>query len=353
MSKTEAIFLASLVIATIVLLWQLLPKSPFKAAAIGLALSWLSLLFAYGFRTTNSWRIVYGKGFGSEAPAIGGFVEAARSLFLAVTLFYIIGTVFRHEMRNLFRRWRDPKWWVARVVFCTVTTLVCYKVIQYHLDLTEAPSFLSHDSRLPFHVLFADQLAWEKEYAIPYRWYLTYSLVIYIFIAVPLLVAPVLSYFRNVRQAKRTITRLEKLLENIGDIRRLQNVFSMFRKKCEGTTRGFLDLLACISFVFAFDYVAGNRTLNARAIYWSWFAASILACLSIAIITVGFFYDGGYRIAHERMLTLKRLDSRWEKENQPVAFLSSLFRTSTGGVLVLSVFLPLLWEIAKKVLGFK
>lgn len=261
MSYENAVILTVAVLFLIVALWVSFPRAPLVSGVITLVMSWTSLIFAYGLRSSTAWKLVYGRGFGDLAPEIGGLIEAARSLLLVVIMYHLIGGVFRQEMRNLSRMWRSPGWWLARALLLMVACPVAYKVIGYHLNLSEAPAFLEGDSRWKAYLATAPQLTPEERgpdgkavlYAIPYRWYLPYSLVIYLVVAVSLLVAPVIAYVRNVRYAGRTMARLHNLISRAVQVADVRSVFLKFRERCANTSRGFLELLAFVAFVFAFE----------------------------------------------------------------------------------------------------
>src|SRR5437867_3460032 len=87
--------MTGIVLTAILGLWVLLPRLPIFASAIALLISWISLFFAYAGRSSAAWRLVYGKGFGDNAPEVGGFVEAARSLLLVVIVYHLVNTSFR------------------------------------------------------------------------------------------------------------------------------------------------------------------------------------------------------------------------------------------------------------------
>ncbi|MFG0252518.1 MAG: hypothetical protein ACF8NJ_06555 [Phycisphaerales bacterium JB038] len=252
--------------------------------AIGLLIiDTVALYFSYGPASSEPWLVEFGSML-AEPPeskiapeSIGGVYEFLRAALALMAATFTLGSVFRDEFLVLLglRPAADPRrrlrFQIASVI---LAILLCVAVVYYHLvhapaSLQDGPNRWTH-----WRDLEPVSTASSADYSRPYRWYMPYSIVGYIFIWLPVCVVAVFAAARDVEQIEKMRVASKESPPSDHDIcHELVSRFDRFAHQYAGILKRyswlFLFIAAAITFeqAFAWTTLAGGMVILAYASY--------------------------------------------------------------------------------------
>ncbi len=307
-----------------------------------LSVSSISLALAYcGPATTEAWRLRFDRLAAPERfPAgTGFFIELARAfIFVSLTCFVVAHRFGRHCQTFFLGRQRSIKLWSARILVAMLVLLFLFAEGTRQLSLDRAPATLAN-----WAATVGLTTTVEAE-AIPYRFYLPYSIVNYVVVFCGLVACPVLAFFLSDRplltseqllfQARQgTATRPEFALDNLRH----------FATHCRRLAFPYVEALGALSVGIHFEFWIGRWTLTDAGMQTAVFAWVVLGLTFGFVLFIGKVYSESYAATQEVLsasgstadeLQLFRLNALWFLKTTFLANISGLACLSLGLVAV-------------------
>lgn len=264
-----------------------------------LSLSTLALVFTYfGPGTTPAWRLRFDR-LGDPAMSLGtGFaIELARGwLYIGATC-WILGTRFTREIRTFFNlRLHSLPTWVVRTVTLGVIGVFVYMESTRQLTIDLGPAKMAE------WAVERGLVTTPEAEAIPYRFYLVYSLVNYVVVMGGLFAFPLVRFcysdFPYVRQRLRRFVRTQKLES---DGARLVNSLMRFGGQLRQLSGRYIAVLGMLAVGAHFDYWVGRLTLTEEG-QRTMVLGLLAACLaSVFVLSIAGVYYRGFDVTENRI----------------------------------------------------
>lgn len=240
-----------------------------------------SLMMAYfGPGTTEAWSRHFDRLQDKNVPAGTGFIiETVRIILFVTTISAVCMLRFAEPLRRfLSPQLNVPAVWIAR---CVVLFLIAF-FIRAEGTREWNPSGAGAELT-KWAAERGIETTPEKE-AVPYRWYLPYTICIYVFVFAGLIACPLLQFclsdFRYLRK------RLAALAENLAATRKPQAKVALlyqFAHGCRDLTARYVDAGGVLAIGIQYDFWIGKYTMSDQG-----FAIEVLAWATVAMMVVLF-----------------------------------------------------------------
>lgn len=226
-------------------------------------------------------------------------IELARSFLFFVGEIVILFGLFRREWRELFGLEKTPKEYETYrniTIFFVIALCITVTIIIFYYHNVDAPKKLAewwNKKRISQELeeIPLDSNQGIRLYKLPYEYYLTYTLIIYIVIYLPVIAVTIYSAIKDVislNLARRKLGDREKDICNLKDrglfskenicisIERNFQQLSLF---FENKIKRYSSLFVILSYGVSFEVLLGRYTLADAAIVWAiiayllWFLA--------------------------------------------------------------------------------
>lgn len=329
---------------------------PIAVGAILLFVSLASVTLAYHSRwSTVAWNQRFDTLQGSYVEGLGWEIECLRSLIFVPTIIVICSWKFRWEAKRLvdprLHSWRLN---LTRILFILASGYFGFSEATRHLSLEQAPRELAvwelKHNRNPEEIgekRIEPSLEEVQKQSYAYAVYLPYSLINYMIVMPILAIFPVAGMLRDfprlARQQKTFADQLGSGLSESEIMVRFQRLELRFQSVCGR----YIDVLALLGISIHFEYWLGRFTLTDDAfkfMIWGWlFVAFSVGCFLWVVHLYGMSIEGVKKsLVASHSLNL----ATFMNQHNPASFLRWLITGRVGGLVIISLALPLLlWLI--------
>ncbi len=247
------------------------------AGALVVLLCLASLTMAYfGPGTTEAWTRRFDRLQDQKVPAGTGFlIEAARIILFVTCICGVCMLRFAEPVRRFFSpQLNVPAVWIARTVVILMIAFFLRAEVARHWN----PSAAGADM-VKWAAAHGIETTAEKE-IVPYRWYLPYSVSIYIFVFAGMITCPLLQFFLS--DFGYLQKRLTALAANQAATSKPQAKLALlyqFAHGCRDLTARYVDAGGVLAIGIQYDYWIGRKTLSDDG-----FATVVLAWVTIGIM---------------------------------------------------------------------
>ena len=263
--------------------------------------------------------------FGPDAPCFGVVVESLRALMVLVILLLTAGYIYNEVLPSDPQPFR-PAWFRSplNLSFLALAILVFIFVVIYHLIW--APRLLDNNEEIwnlsiqhedwrtrkdgavwanagdewfeqeAVNAFFKNEPLpliermktpiWHRMYSRPYLWYLPYSLVNFVFVAVPLLFVMTKGTCNSFRRVELYLAMMPCVLRKGGDESKAVRLLKETFVTIGGEMERYLLMVFLILSAALFESLLGHRTLASVAIATVIFAMLLFALGVVVILAI-------------------------------------------------------------------
>lgn len=297
----------------------------------GLLVSLLSLCYSYVICDSENWRLAFAGAV--SAKWRGVCIEFGRHAILMPLVLFLIAFRFGVQVRHFFSARSGVRIWLYRFLLAMLTFGVLGHEIYYHFGsggLTAFQAYVGNNSET-------------STIQSIYRGYFFYSIVQYLFIAIPLAFWPLYALHIDIPFIIRANRKIHGLIS------RNETNWDEFRKefreyKSELLTRSlrYIEVLAIVAISVCYELLIGFTTLTPGARTMAFYWWSLIAFSAIMPITAWAFFGETYSLVLRKRAD--QTDAEWNQGNNCQSFVLSLFTASPGGVIALLLFVTLLQQ---------
>ncbi len=241
----------------------------------------------------------------------GALIEFIRVIFFLIIAYYYFGSRFRDEFKIIFcfSNTRHPSLshrHFYRILAAVSILIISYFVIVHHLKtgpLELKERFESHlYNILEFFDLQIRDIISNRytTYVRPYKWYLPYSLIVYVVLVVPFFVVGLFRIdadWKELRSLRARITHATN--STIISSAKFLKIYEGFFQEFVGFCGRYIHFLFFLCLAISFEAYVGQYTLTSVGANWAVVGYALAGIFATAILIAMVLYSRDFERSHD------------------------------------------------------